>query len=147
MANRLAGSATVYTDGNKKLGSRIRAQLKSKSKFHVENRHVLRLSKDPNVEGEAGVLVTLEDGTVKTEVFLVSSPFPPTATFTLDDSCSHTAGTHRCTATVLQHKRAGRLRGRGLRHHDESGSNGDHDGQFCGVWFGACVAMQKFQGR
>ncbi|KAI1760772.1 FAD/NAD(P)-binding domain-containing protein [Hypoxylon sp. FL1150] len=74
MANRLAGSVTVYTDGNKELGSRIRAQLKSKNKFHVENRRVVRLSKDPDVEGEAGVLVTLEDGTVNKEGFLAHVP-------------------------------------------------------------------------
>lgn len=76
MASRLAGSVTVYTDGNEELGSRIRAQLKSTTKFHVENRRVVRLGKDPDVEGEAGVLVTLEDGTVNREGFLVSSSSP-----------------------------------------------------------------------
>lgn len=73
MANRLAGSVTVYTDGDEELGSRIRAQLKSKTNFRMENRRVVQLSKDPGVEGEAGVLVTLEDGTVNREGFLVSS--------------------------------------------------------------------------
>ncbi|XXG99439.1 hypothetical protein Hte_005778 [Hypoxylon texense] len=74
MAGRLAGSVTVYTDGNEELGSRIRAQLKSKTKFRVETRRVVRLTKDPDVEGEAGVLVTLEDGTVNKEGFLAHAP-------------------------------------------------------------------------
>ncbi|KAI4866122.1 FAD/NAD(P)-binding domain-containing protein [Hypoxylon rubiginosum] len=74
MANRLAGSVTVYTDGDEELGSRIRAQLKSKTNFRMENRRVVQLSKDPGVEGEAGVLVTLEDGTVNREGFLVHAP-------------------------------------------------------------------------
>ncbi|KAI2469987.1 thioredoxin reductase glit [Annulohypoxylon bovei var. microspora] len=53
MAARLAGSVTVYMDGNEDLGSRIRAQLKSGQKFHVENRRVVRLAKDPDVKAHA----------------------------------------------------------------------------------------------
>ncbi|KAI1461504.1 FAD/NAD(P)-binding domain-containing protein [Annulohypoxylon moriforme] len=74
MAARLAGRVTVYTDGNENLGSRIRAHLKSAQKFHVENRRIARLAKDPDVEGEAGVLVTLEDGSVNKEGFLAHAP-------------------------------------------------------------------------
>lgn len=75
MAARLAGQVTVYTDGDTALGERIRGSLKSTQKFHVENRRVVKLAKDPEVEGEAGLLVTVEDGTVNKEGFLVS--FPP----------------------------------------------------------------------
>ncbi|KAI1382629.1 FAD/NAD(P)-binding domain-containing protein [Hypoxylon trugodes] len=74
MANRLAGHVTVYTDGNEELGAKIREQLKSASKFHVENRRVLRLAKDLEVQGDAGVLVTLEDGSVNKEGFLAHAP-------------------------------------------------------------------------
>lgn len=72
MASRLSGRVSVYTDGNADLGSRIRAALKNSKKFDIENRRVVRLAKDPDVEGNAGVLVTLEDGTVNKEGFLVS---------------------------------------------------------------------------
>ncbi|KAI1097186.1 FAD/NAD(P)-binding domain-containing protein [Jackrogersella minutella] len=74
MAARLAGHVAVYTDGNEDLGARIRAQLKSGQKFHIENRRIARLAKDPDVEGEAGVLVTLEDGVVNKEGFLAHAP-------------------------------------------------------------------------
>ncbi|KAI0888802.1 FAD/NAD(P)-binding domain-containing protein [Annulohypoxylon maeteangense] len=74
MAARLAGHVTVYTDGNETLGSRIREQLKSNQKFHVENRRLVRLAKDPDVGGNAGVLVTLEDGNVNKEGFLAHVP-------------------------------------------------------------------------
>ncbi|XDG09656.1 hypothetical protein ABKA04_009271 [Annulohypoxylon sp. FPYF3050] len=74
MASRLSGHVTVYTDGNADLGSRIRAALKSSKKFDIENRRVVRLAKDPDVEGNAGVLVTLEDGAVNKEEFLAHAP-------------------------------------------------------------------------
>ncbi|KAI2618035.1 thioredoxin reductase glit [Hypomontagnella submonticulosa] len=74
MAARLAGQVTVYTDGDTALGERIRGSLKSTQKFHVENRRVVKLAKDPEVEGEAGLLVTVEDGTVNKEGFLAHGP-------------------------------------------------------------------------
>ncbi|KAI0161880.1 FAD/NAD(P)-binding domain-containing protein [Hypoxylon sp. FL1284] len=74
MASRLAGSVTVYADGDEELGSRIRAQLKSQAKFRLETRRVVSVSKDPDVEGDAGVLVTLEDGNVQKEGFLAHVP-------------------------------------------------------------------------
>ncbi|KAI1089575.1 FAD/NAD(P)-binding domain-containing protein [Rostrohypoxylon terebratum] len=74
MAARLADHVTVYTDGNADFGSRIRTALKSSKKFDIENRRVMRLAKDPDVEGNAGVLVTLEDGTVNKEGFLAHAP-------------------------------------------------------------------------
>ncbi|KAL7627277.1 hypothetical protein AAE478_001466 [Parahypoxylon ruwenzoriense] len=74
MAGRLASSVTVYTDGDESLGARIRAELRSTKKFHIENRRVAKLAKDPDVQGEAGVLVTLEDGAVNRERFLTHVP-------------------------------------------------------------------------
>ncbi|KAF3062288.1 hypothetical protein GL218_03642 [Daldinia childiae] len=74
MASRLAGHVTIYTDGNKELGACIRAQLKSTQKFSIENRRLARVAKDPDVEGEAGVLVTLGDGSVNREGFLAHAP-------------------------------------------------------------------------
>jgi hypothetical protein len=73
MAGRLTDVVNVYTDGNEALGTEIRAVLKSTKRFRIENRKVKGLAKDPDVEGEAGVLVTLEDGTVNKEGFIVSS--------------------------------------------------------------------------
>ncbi|KAI0128145.1 thioredoxin reductase glit [Hypoxylon sp. NC0597] len=74
MAARLAGRVTVYTDGNEELGTRIREELKSPGKFHIEDRRVVSLSKDPHVEGDAGVIVTLEDGSTNSEMFLAHAP-------------------------------------------------------------------------
>ncbi|KAI0489787.1 FAD/NAD(P)-binding domain-containing protein [Xylaria cf. heliscus] len=74
MANRLASAVNVYTDGNVALGAEIRAALKNTKKFHIENRKIKGLAKDPDVQGEAGVLVTLEDGTVNREGFIAHAP-------------------------------------------------------------------------
>ncbi|KAI1410274.1 thioredoxin reductase glit [Hypoxylon sp. FL1857] len=74
MAARLAGHVTIYTDGNEELGTQIQEALKSGHKFHIENRRVVRLSKDPDVEGDAGVIVTLEDGRTNREMFLTHAP-------------------------------------------------------------------------
>ncbi|KAI1801062.1 FAD/NAD(P)-binding domain-containing protein [Daldinia bambusicola] len=74
MASRLAGHVTIYTDGNEELGTRIRAQLKKSQKFQIEHRRLTRVAKDPDVKGDAGVLVTLEDGSVNKEGFLAHAP-------------------------------------------------------------------------
>ncbi|KAI0196024.1 hypothetical protein EV127DRAFT_458796 [Xylaria flabelliformis] len=74
MANRLASNVNVYTNGNEALGAEIRALLKSTKKFHIENRKIKGLAKDTDVQGEAGVLVTLEDGTVNREGFIAHAP-------------------------------------------------------------------------
>lgn len=74
MANRLADGVNVYTHGNETLGTELRAALKSKKRFHIENRKVVKFEKDPAFEGEAGVLVTLEDGTVNKEAFVAYMP-------------------------------------------------------------------------
>ncbi|RWA13622.1 hypothetical protein EKO27_g1493 [Xylaria grammica] len=74
MASRLAGIVNVYTDDNEALGAEIRAALKSTKKFHVENCKIKSLAKDPDVQGESGVLVTLEDGTVNKEGFVAHAP-------------------------------------------------------------------------
>ncbi|KAI1431212.1 FAD/NAD(P)-binding domain-containing protein [Xylaria sp. CBS 124048] len=74
MANRLAGTVNVYTDGNEEHGAEIRVALKNTKRFHIENRKVKSFAKDPDVHGEAGVLVTLEDGTVNKESFIAHIP-------------------------------------------------------------------------
>ncbi|TGJ84724.1 hypothetical protein E0Z10_g4030 [Xylaria hypoxylon] len=74
MASRLAGTVNIYTDGNETFGAEIRAVLKSTKKFRIENRKIKSVAKDPDVEGEAGVLVTLEDGTVNKEGFVAHVP-------------------------------------------------------------------------
>lgn len=72
MANRLAGAVNVYTDGNEALGADIRLALKNTKRFRIENRKIGSVAKDPDVQDEAGILVTLEDGTVNRESFIVS---------------------------------------------------------------------------
>ncbi|KAI0548749.1 FAD/NAD(P)-binding domain-containing protein [Xylaria curta] len=74
MANRLASNVNIYTNGNEELGVEIRALLKSTKKFHIENRKIKGLAKDTDVQGEAGALVTLEDGTVNREGFIAHAP-------------------------------------------------------------------------
>ncbi len=78
MAGRLAGTVNVYTDGNEAFGAEVRAALKSTKRFRIENRKITGVAKDPDVQGEAGVLITLEDGTVNREGFIVSQArLPP----------------------------------------------------------------------
>ncbi|KAI0106169.1 FAD/NAD(P)-binding domain-containing protein [Nemania sp. FL0031] len=74
MANRLAATVNIYTDGNAALGTEIRATLKSTKRFHIENRKIKSFTKDPDVQGEVGILVTLEDGTVNREGFVAHVP-------------------------------------------------------------------------
>ncbi|KAK7928311.1 hypothetical protein PG985_005309 [Apiospora marii] len=92
MAARLADQVTVYTNGNPQVGVQIREALKSTKKFRVEDRKIASLAKDPTKpesvvssaaaptsvsdEGDAhhGLLVTLEDGTIVREGFLLHAP-------------------------------------------------------------------------
>ncbi|KAH8680518.1 thioredoxin reductase glit [Xylariales sp. PMI_506] len=74
MAGRLADRINVYVNGNTQLATEVRAQLKSTRRFQIEYRRIVRLEKDPEVPGVAGVLVTLEDGTVNKEGFIASAP-------------------------------------------------------------------------
>lgn len=70
MAKRLSKSVTVYTNGDADLASAVRSKLKS-TKIHFDSRVIKRLSlvgSGPSVE------VTFEDGTTKTEGFLVNHP-------------------------------------------------------------------------
>lgn len=70
MAKRLASSVTVYTNGNTDLASTVRSSLKS-TKIHFDARPITRLS----LTGSGtSVQVTFEDGTTKTEGFLVNHP-------------------------------------------------------------------------
>jgi gliotoxin/aspirochlorine biosynthesis thioredoxin reductase len=77
MVGRLAGAVNIYTDGNEALGAEIRAVLKSTKKFRIENRKIQSFRKDPDTKGEAGILVTLQDGTVNKEGFVVSKKATP----------------------------------------------------------------------
>lgn len=92
MAGRLAGQVTVYTNGNPQVGVQIRDALKSTKKFRIENRKIASLAKDPakpesaastlstpasgDEEGDVhhGLLVTLQDGTVLREGFMLHAP-------------------------------------------------------------------------
>lgn len=62
----------TYMYGNEALDVEIRANLRSKMIFRVQNRKNASFDEDTDVAGEAGVLVTLEDGTVSREGFIVS---------------------------------------------------------------------------
>ncbi|RYP44227.1 hypothetical protein DL768_009291 [Monosporascus sp. mg162] len=75
MAGRLAGSVNVYTNGaGEELVKEIRPLLKNTKKYKVIDTNIKKLMKDPDVEGEAGVLVYLEDGTVNKEGFIAHVP-------------------------------------------------------------------------
>ncbi|KAK8079449.1 thioredoxin reductase [Apiospora hydei] len=91
MAGRLAGQVTVYTNGHPEVGAQLRAALKSTKKFRIEDRKIVSFAKDPEKpsslaqaspgEGKEeeedahhGLLVTLEDGTVIREGFMLHAP-------------------------------------------------------------------------
>ncbi|KAI0525876.1 hypothetical protein F5B22DRAFT_257849 [Xylaria bambusicola] len=74
MASRFAGAVNVYTNGNEDFGAEVRAALKNTKKLHIENRKIKSVAKDADAQGEAGVLVTLEDGTVNKESFIAHIP-------------------------------------------------------------------------
>lgn len=73
MVGRLAGTVNVYTNG---AGDEIRNKFKSllkNTKYNFIDTTIERLEKDPDVDGDAGMLVKLADGSVNKEAFLVSS--------------------------------------------------------------------------
>ncbi|KAH6658904.1 thioredoxin reductase glit [Truncatella angustata] len=74
MASRLAYKVNVYTNGNPEFGAELRELLKSTKNFNIENRKIVELKKNPAIPGDAGVLVTLEDGTVNREGFVAHAP-------------------------------------------------------------------------
>ncbi|KAI0014606.1 hypothetical protein F4780DRAFT_200816 [Xylariomycetidae sp. FL0641] len=74
MAGRLAGVVNIYTNGDEAVGAQVRPLLRSTKKFRFDHRKIKSLAKDPDVAGEAGVLVTLEDGSVVKEGFLAHVP-------------------------------------------------------------------------
>ncbi|KAI1493557.1 FAD/NAD(P)-binding domain-containing protein [Biscogniauxia mediterranea] len=80
MAGRLAArsSVTVYTDGADADAAGLRAAgLRSRRRFRVDERRIVGLARDPEMEGEegeAGVLVMLADGSVAREGFLAHVP-------------------------------------------------------------------------
>ncbi|KAK7981371.1 pyridine nucleotide-disulfide oxidoreductase [Apiospora saccharicola] len=93
MAGQLAGQVTVYTNGNPQVGMQLRDALKSTKKFHIEDRKIASLAKDPETpapvpststpaaplgheedDAHHSLLVTLEDGTLIREGFMLHAP-------------------------------------------------------------------------
>ncbi|KAK8050910.1 hypothetical protein PG993_002295 [Apiospora rasikravindrae] len=93
MAGRLACQVTVYTNGQPDVGVQLREALKSTKKFRIEDRKIVSFAMAPeksaallsatlaspvgDEEEEAphhGLLVTLEDGTVIREGFMMHAP-------------------------------------------------------------------------
>lgn len=72
MAGRLAATIDVYTNGDGSLGDQLRGELRDTARFRVLNDKIARVDKDLDVQGDAGLLVTLEDGRVLREGFMVS---------------------------------------------------------------------------
>jgi gliotoxin/aspirochlorine biosynthesis thioredoxin reductase len=72
-AAQLASTVTIYTHANPSLFSSMSAAASKKpTRFKVDDRKIVQLVKAPN---GADVVVHLEDGTQKTEGFLVHRPF------------------------------------------------------------------------
>ncbi|KAM0345783.1 hypothetical protein ACHAPU_006136 [Fusarium lateritium] len=70
MAKRLSQSVTVYTNGDATLIPAVRAKIHS-SKVHYDNRKITGFAL---VAGGPAVEITFDDGTCKTEGFVVSHP-------------------------------------------------------------------------
>ena len=69
MANRLSEAVTVYTDGAEELAEQISSDLKgSVSGIRVDKNHISKLAKGPE---KSQVILTFEDGSERTEGFLV----------------------------------------------------------------------------
>lgn len=78
VATQLAETVNVYTDGNEEYTvDQIRFLLKDIESCRVINEKITGFKKDPEVSGEAGVLVALDDGTVNKESFIVCPLFNP----------------------------------------------------------------------
>jgi thioredoxin reductase len=71
---RLAATVNVYTNGDTDLAAEVRLTLKNTQKFRLVTSKILKLEKDPEVQGDAGIIVTLEDGTVNKEGFMAHAP-------------------------------------------------------------------------
>ncbi|KAH8723042.1 thioredoxin reductase glit [Phaeosphaeriaceae sp. PMI808] len=70
MANRLAKSVTVYTDGAIELSQALTEPLQAAG-FELNTKRIVKLAKEPH---GTEVTVHLEDGSTKTEGFLVHKP-------------------------------------------------------------------------
>jgi hypothetical protein len=73
-ALRLADKLTVYTDGDSVMTAKMQeALVKANSRITLESRKIARLSMKSSDASD--VVVTLEDGSTKTEGFIVSFIF------------------------------------------------------------------------
>ncbi|KAL6808126.1 hypothetical protein V8C40DRAFT_259859 [Trichoderma camerunense] len=70
MARRLAGKVTVYTDGAVELSQAIEEPLRAAG-FELDSRHIARVS---NGSGHSETKLEFDDGTIRTEGFLVHKP-------------------------------------------------------------------------
>ncbi len=71
-AAQLASTITIYTNGNPSLSASVEAAAAKKPhKFLVDDRRIVKLVKDPS---GSDVIVHFEDGTERTEGFLVHAP-------------------------------------------------------------------------
>jgi thioredoxin reductase len=72
-AAQLSSTVTIYTNDDASLSSSMSAAAsKRPQKFKVDNRKIIKLVKSP---AGSDVIVHFEDGTEKTEGFLVHTPF------------------------------------------------------------------------
>lgn len=72
MARRLAGKVTVYTDGAVELSQAIEEPLRAAG-FELDSRHIARVS---NGSGHSETKLEFDDGTIRTEGFLVRIYIP-----------------------------------------------------------------------
>jgi len=70
MAKRLSDKVTIYSNGDEEVSSEL-SKIAADAGFAVETRRVVRLEKDGGTR--SGIVVHLEDGTMATEGFLVST--------------------------------------------------------------------------
>ncbi|KAH7100181.1 thioredoxin reductase glit [Auriculariales sp. MPI-PUGE-AT-0066] len=72
MAERLASSVRIYTNGNTELASQITANLKGDKPYTVESRKIVQMS--PGTATPTSVIVRLQDGTEHEEGFMTHAP-------------------------------------------------------------------------
>ncbi|KAI1439022.1 FAD/NAD(P)-binding domain-containing protein [Xylaria sp. CBS 124048] len=68
---KFADAMTIYTNGNRALAEDISTRVAEKKTVSVDDRRIARLGR---VESGRGVLIDFEDGTQRTEAFLVHRP-------------------------------------------------------------------------